>query len=254
MRACHPQPCVAVTAIAVLLGVAVGRGTVALVLIGCAVLAGQLCIGWCNDYVDAARDAGRADKPLAAGSVTPRTVLVAAIVAGVACVPLSLAVGVLPGVLHLVAVGSGLAYDVWLKATVASVLPYLVSFGLLPLFVVLPAPWWLPLAGALLGAGAHFANVLPDLSSDLASGVVGLPHRFGATGSRWAAGLLLFAAAVVLVVGPSGALVPRLVLAGVSLVVLISGLVAGGRWAFRAVLVVALLDVVQLVLAGASLR
>jgi 4-hydroxybenzoate polyprenyltransferase len=265
VRACHPDACVAVALVAVLLGVAAGRGTGGLVLVGTAVFTGQLCIGWYNDYLDAARDAeaGRTDKPVAAGAVRPGIVLIAAVLAGVACVPLSLSVGLLPGVLHLVAVVSALAYDVWLKATAVSVLPYLLSFGLLPLFVVLGlpgahAPWWLPLAGALLGAGAHFANVLPDLAEDRASGVLGLPHRLGATGSRWAAVVLLLGASGVLALGPSGHALPRALLAVASVLVLAAGLVIGrrpgSRLAFRAVLVVALLDVCQLVLAGASLR
>jgi hypothetical protein len=66
--------------------------------------------------------------------------------------------------------------------------------------------------------------------------------------------LLLVAAAVVLVVGPSGNVVPRLVLAGISVVTLAAGLAMGrrpgSRAAFNAVLVVALLDVGQLLLAG----
>jgi 4-hydroxybenzoate polyprenyltransferase len=263
MRACHPDACVAVTAVAVLLAVAVGRGAVGTVLVGAAVLAGQLCVGWTNDYLDANRDltAGRSDKPVASGSVGRTTVGAATLVAGVACVPLSLAVGWLPGGLHLVAVAVALGYDFGLKATVASVVPYVVSFGLLPLFAVLgPAPhppWWLPVAGALLGGGAHFANVLPDLTDDAAAGVLGLPHRIGPTGSRWAAVLLLLAASVVLVLGPTGHLPVRLALACAALVVLGAGLLAGrrpgSRAVFRAVLVVALLAVGQLVVAGASL-
>lgn len=259
-RACHPDACVAVTAVAVLLGVAAGRGS--LPLIGAAVLTGQLAIGWCNDYLDAPRDAGRTDKPIPSGAVGRRTVGAAALGSAVACVPLSLAVGWLPGVLHLVAVASGLAYDVRLKATVASVLPYLVSFGLLPLFVVLGAdphpPWWLPVAGALLGAGAHFANVLPDLEQDAATGIVGLPHRLGADRARWAAVLCLLAATVVLAIAPTGHPLVRLALAAASLVVLAVGLLAarrpGSRAAFRAVLLVALLAVGQLIAASASLR
>jgi 4-hydroxybenzoate polyprenyltransferase len=250
VRACHPEACAAVTAVAVLLGVAVGRSAGGLVLVGAAVLTGQLCIGWLNDFLDAERDAaaGRVDKPVAAGDAGRRLVGIAAAVAGVACVPLSLAVGPLPGALHLIAVGSALAYDIGVKATVASVVPYLVSFGLLPVFVVLghaSVAWWLPTAGALLGAGAHFANVLPDLADDAATGVRGLPHRIGATGSRAVTVAVLLAAAVVLAVGPSGQLTVRLALTGVSVLVL----AVGRRSLFRAVMVVALLDVVQLVVA-----
>lgn len=263
-RACHPEACVAVATVAVLLGVAVGRDVGTIVLVGVAVLTGQLAIGWYNDYLDAARDiaAGRTDKPVASGAVGRRTVGVSAAVAAVACVPLSLAVGWLPGSLHLVAVAAGLVYDAWLKATVASALPYAVAFGLLPLFVTLGPdprpPWWLPVAGALLGIGAHFANVLPDLAADAVTGVRGLPHVLGSTAGRWTAVVVLAAATVVLVVGPTGHLVARVVLAAVAIVVLVVGLAVGrrpgSRAAFRAVLVVALLAVCQLVVAGASLR
>jgi 4-hydroxybenzoate polyprenyltransferase len=251
VRACHPEACAAVTVVAVLLGVAVGRAAGTLALIGAAVLTGQLCVGWLNDVLDAARDSAtaRRDKPIAAGHVTRRTVAVAAVCAGVACVPLSLTVGPLPGALHLVAVGSALGYDAGLKATALSVLPYLVSFGLLPVFVVLGwtvVPWWLPLAGALLGAAAHFANVLPDLADDAATGVHGLPHRIGATGGRITTVALVLAASVVLAVGPSGLSAVRLGLTGLAVAVLL----AGHRRLFHAVLVVALLDVVQLVVAA----
>jgi len=260
VRACHPDACAAVTAVAILLGIATGGSVRQVVLVGAAVLAGQLSVGWLNDYLDADRDvvAGRTSKPIVAGRVSRRAIGLATIVAGVCCVPLSLSVGLVAGAVHLVAVGSALAYDVWLKSTVVSVLPYFLSFGLLPVFVVLaeshrPA-WWLPTAGALLGAGAHFANVLPDLAEDVAAGIRGLPHRIGATASRWWAVLLLVGAAAVLVVGPVGHLVPRLVLAGVSVVTLAVGLVLGrrpgSRAAFIAVLVVALLDVAQLLVAA----
>jgi len=154
LRACHFEACVAVTVIAVLLGIAVGGLSPARLLLGGAVLAGQLSIGWLNDVLDAGRDtiAGRTDKPIVAGLVGRGTVGVAAVVAAVCCVPLSLLLGLVPGVVHLVAVVSAWAYDVWLKSTVVSVAPFLLSFGLLPVFVVLSVPgvpvaWWLPVAG-----------------------------------------------------------------------------------------------------------
>jgi protoheme IX farnesyltransferase len=260
VRACHPDACLAVAAVAVLLGIGTGGSAVRVALVGAAVFVGQLCIGWLNDYLDAPRDvvSGRTSKPIVAGRASRRAVGVAAVVAGVCCVPLSLSVGLVAGAVHLVAVVSAVAYDVWLKSTLMSVLPYLLSFGLLPVFVVLAEShrvvWWLPAAGALLGAGAHFANVLPDLAGDVATGVHGLPHRLGASASRWCAVVLLVAAAAVLVVGPVGHLVPRLVLAGVSVVTLAVGLVQGrrpgSRAAFNAVLVMALLDVAQLLVAA----
>jgi hypothetical protein len=70
--------------------------------------------------------------------------------------------------------------------------------------------------------------------------------------------VLLLGASGVLALGPSGHALPRALLAAASVLVLAAGLVIGrkpgSRVAFQAVLVVALLDVGQLVLAGASLR
>lgn len=268
LRSCHPEPTAAVTAMATALAVTTGRDALGVLLVAAAVLTGQLAIGWLNDHLDAERDraVGRTDKPVAAGAVSARTVGVAAGVAALLCVPLSLASGLLAGALHLVVVASGLAYDLGLKATRASVLPYAVAFGLLPVFVVLGAgaavPWWLPLAGALLGSGAHFANALPDLDDDRATGVLGLPHRLGSTGSRVAAAALLLAASVVLVVGVlgSGAAVPvplvvaaPVVAAGVLGAGFALGRRSGSRAPFRAVMLVALVDVALLVAAGPAL-
>ena len=104
--------------------------------------------------------------------------------------PLSLLSGWRAAAVHLVAVLLAWGYDLGLKSTVWSVVPYTVSFGLLPAFVTLGLPgapwppWWATAAGALLGAGAHFANVLPDLDDDLATGVLGLPAPAPARPSR----------------------------------------------------------------------
>lgn len=245
------------------LAVTAGHSVAGVALVTGAVLTGQLSIGWLNDVLDAPRDVavGRADKPLAAGEVTARTVWVATGVAAAACVLASVAAGgLLGGAVHLVAVAAGLAYDLGMKSTRASVLPYLVCFALLPVFVVLalpgaPAPpWWLPVAGALLGAGAHFANVLPDLDDDAATGVRGLPHVLGARASRSAAAGLLLASTVVLALG---APVPVWLAAGVpvlGLALLVAGFRLGARPGsrapFRAVLLVAVLAVTLLLAAG----
>ena len=266
VRACHPEPTAAVTAVSVALAAAVGRGVAGTVAVAGAVLAGQLSIGWMNDYLDRDRDVrvDRADKPVVAGTVAPATLHTATAVAAVAVVPLSLLSGWFAGSLHLIAVGSAWSYNLWLKATALSVLPYAVSFGLLPAFVTAGLPGhpvygWLVAAGALLGAGAHFANVLPDIDDDLATDVRGLPHRLGATGSRIAAGALLALASLVLAVGPPGppgalgvGAVAVAVAAAVGAGVL--GRRPGSRAAFLGVLVVAALDVALLLASGRAVR
>ena len=124
---------IAVTAIATALAVSVGRG-VGVVAVTTAVAAGQLAVGWSNDYIDRDRDllSHRADKPIVVGQVRAATVRRAAIVALVACVPLSLLSGWRAGLLHLAAVAAALTYNAWLKSTLASPVPYAVAFGILP--------------------------------------------------------------------------------------------------------------------------
>lgn len=221
---CHPGPTVAVTVLSGALGALAGVPAGRLVALVAAVLAGQLGIGWANDALDAERDRthGRAGKPVAAGGVSPATTWRAALGAAAACVPLSLATGVVPGLVHLVAVAGGWVYDLGAKRRPVSALPYAVSFGLLPVFVVLAAgpvgtvtttgagpTWWLPLAGALLGVGAHLLNGLPDIADDAAAGLRPLPVVLGPARTLGLGAALLVAAALVLALAPDG--VPALV-------------------------------------------
>ena len=264
VQACHPEPTAAVTALATALSVSAGRGADA-VLVGAAFLSGQLSVGWSNDWIDADRDrrSGRPDKPVTAGQVTPEALRTAAFLAAALCVPLSLAMGVLAGLVHLVAVAAAWAYNVRLKSTWLSWAPYALAFGLVPSIVTLGldgspwAPWWATAAGALLGVGAHLANVLPDLEDDEATGVRGLPHRLGRAGSSFVSAVLLLAATSLLAVGPGrpgavvgGALVVAAVVTGIGLGL---GRRAGSRAPFRAVLVVAAVDVALLLARGEAL-
>jgi heme o synthase len=266
VRACHPEPTAAVTAVSAALAAAVGRGVAGTVAVAAAVLAGQLSIGWMNDLLDRDRDVltARPDKPVAVGTLAPAVIRAAMVVAAAAVVPLSLLSGWLAGSLHLAAVASAWAYNLGVKATPLSVLPYAVSFGLLPAFVTAglpgrPVVGWLVAAGALLGAGAHFANVLPDIEDDLRTGVRGLPHRLGAGGSRLAAAALLLAASMVLALGPPGP--PGRLGAGAVAVAVacavgaaVVGRRPGSRAAFLGVLVVAAVDVALLLGSGAAVR
>jgi protoheme IX farnesyltransferase len=267
LRACHPEPTLAVTLVAVALAGASGRDFQGLLAVGLAILTGQLSVGWFNDYLDADRDrtAKRQDKPVATGVIARRSVRTATAVAAIICVPFSLMSGILAGVAHVVAVASAWTYNLGLKSTPLSVLPYAISFGLLPAFVIqgLPGhpapPLWLVGAGALLGCGAHFANVLPDLEADAATGVRGLPHRLGAKGSRLVAAALLLTASAVLAAGPPG---PPTVTAWAAMVAAFAILAAGyalsrrpnSRAFFRSVLVVAVIDVVLLIGSGIRVR
>jgi 4-hydroxybenzoate polyprenyltransferase len=186
-RSTHPGPTVAVTAITVLLGFGVGLGPASLVLLGLSMLANQVSVGLSNDWIDAERDraVGRSDKPVALGEVSVATVRAVAWASAILSVALMLPLGIPATIAQAGFIASAWSYNAGLKATALSVVPYLVSFGLLPAIVTLslptpaPAVWWAAAAGALLGVAAHFTNVLPDLEDDRKTGVRGLPHRLG---------------------------------------------------------------------------
>jgi 4-hydroxybenzoate polyprenyltransferase len=186
-RSTHPGPTVAVTAITVLLGFGVGLGPASLVLLGLSMLANQVSVGLSNDWIDAERDraVGRSDKPVALGEVSVATVRAVAWASAILSVALMLPLGIPATIAQAGFIASAWSYNAGLKATAVSVVPYLVSFGLLPAIVTLslptpaPAVWWAAAAGALLGVAAHFTNVLPDLEDDRKTGVRGLPHRLG---------------------------------------------------------------------------
>jgi 4-hydroxybenzoate polyprenyltransferase len=254
MRAAHLGPTVAVTLLVTVL--AVGRDLSAgdAVLVTAAVFTGQLTIGWVNDLVDRRRDVavGRRDKPLANGELAPAVVESALLVAALATVALSFAVGWRSGLAHLLlVVGSGQAYNLGLKATTWSWAPYAVAFGSLPAVVTLASadpgwpPWWLMVAGSTLGVAAHLLNVLPDLADDAATGVRGLPHRLGEARSRVLATVLLVTASAAALVGRDGG--PTWwtgAVAGLVLVLAVASLRGRGKTPFRAAVAIALLDVV----------
>lgn len=209
---CHPGPVVAVTAFAAALAVVAGDGAGTSVLLTLAVFAGQLSIGWSNDRLDAHRDraVGRTDKPLAAGALSPRVADTAIVAALAALVGLSFALGWPAALLNLATVASGWAYNLGLKATWFSAVPYAFSFGALPGVATLAAPGhpgpavWAVATGALLGIAANLTNALPDLAQDRATGMLGLPHRIGARPALAMSAGLLVAATAVVVVGPPG--------------------------------------------------
>ena len=253
--AAHAGPALAVTVLAGLLAVAQDLPAGRAALVVAAVLAGQLSVGWSNDLIDLGRDrtARRSDKPVATGEVPVSLVRACCAVAVVCCVALSLACGITAGLVHLTCVAAAWAYNLGLKSTVWSWLPYAVAFGLLTVFVALAGaaapPWWWPVGAALLGVGAHLLNVLPDLDDDAATGVRGLPHRLGPRRIAPVAATVLVAATVVVLVGAAP---PTLVVVLSAAVVLVLALVvvAGrGRRPFVAAIGIALVDAALLVVA-----
>jgi len=166
--------------------------------IALAIFFGQLVVGWTNDLVDFPRDkaALRLKKPLVAGTISETTLRVAIFLAlGTALVTsLSSPLGVKGSAIHFLGLLSATAYNLKLKATVLSALPYMVSFGALPWAIYVAAgsrpPLWLVLAFILFTCAFHFLNVLKDLDADRNQNVLGLPQVLGRKRSICVAAIL----------------------------------------------------------------
>lgn len=266
-RSTHPGPSVVVTTVAVVLGLATGLEPWRIVVLGLAILAGQLSVGISNDAIDAPRDIANArrDKPIARGDVSVRVAWAAASVCLVVSLALSLVLGWRMALAHLVALASAWAYNAGLKKTALSVVPFVVSFGLLPSLVTLSAQppalaaGWAWVAGAALGVAIHLTNVLPDLEDDARTGVRGLPHRLGGRISAVLAASALAIGAVAVLIGPDAASSPLAITVFAAVVLIaVTGLVLAlarppGRWVFRLVMLAALLLCVQLAATGQAL-
>jgi 4-hydroxybenzoate polyprenyltransferase len=254
VRLIHPAPALAVTLLsgalgAILLAQASLPPDSRLWLLVLAVAGSQVFTGATNDLVDAERDmaAGRSEKPLPAGDVTPGLALWIASVGLGTQLAASLWLGPLPLLLGLAATFSAATYNLALSRTPLSPIPYLVSFGILPLWVAASVDVELgrvlaavPLAAAF-AAAAHLANTLRDFDADSANGSRSLAQVIG----RRNAHLLAVGCAAAVGLGVGAALILGGRMNGASLALGAFGLAAlglgarGERWLWYALLVAA---------------
>ena len=236
----------AVTAVSGALALSVGRGMGGSAVTTAAVLAGQLFVGWNNDYLDRESDAraGRRDKPVATGEIRPGLVRNASWAALLAAIGLSLLSGGAAAFAHFAALAMASLYNLGLKRTPVSIVPYAVAFALLPAFITLgppvshPPPAWMTSAGALIGSGAHFTQVLPDIAADRLQGSRGLPQLAGGRLSPLLAAALLAVAVLVVAFGPSRTPAPPALAASAVALAAVAGSLAAAftarpRLAFR---------------------
>ncbi|PKN80235.1 MAG: hypothetical protein CVU47_09405 [Chloroflexi bacterium HGW-Chloroflexi-9] len=210
-RAVHPFPSIVVALLTVALIPLADRDAPLRLypLLGGAMLLFQFTIGLVNDLVDLEEDRRTKPwKPLARGAITVRHVQWLAVGCGVLGLTLTAALPLAAVVIAICGLSTGLAYDLWLKETPLSWLPYSLALPLLPIWVYVatgewrPLLWWAFPLGAALGLALHLSNEAPDVGR---AGVKGLPGRLGPAWSRRLA-LTMFigvALTVVLVVLPS---------------------------------------------------
>jgi 4-hydroxybenzoate polyprenyltransferase len=211
LRLFHPFPSAlnaVAAAVFALIATAGEVSIVDLVLLTLAMLLAQAAIGASNDHCDRDLDAlTKPYKPIAQGLVRPQTALALAglfaLAAGAICATFGLA-SVAAGAVGLAA---GIGYNVRLKRTLFSPLPFMIALPALPFWVWLslgefdPRLWWLVIFAPMAALAVHLSNTLPDLESDRAAGVRGLAHALGVERSllvAWGSfGLALIAAPLV---------------------------------------------------------
>ncbi len=194
----------AAVAFALLFRVPVGDARFPLIFV--TVLMTQLSISALNDWADRAADAqAQRFRPVAMGQIGAPLALALAIVFALGALPGTLAYG-MAGILVLLGLAAGWAYDLWLKPTPLSFLPFAIAFPLLPTWVglvagrPLPSLAWLFIAGVPLATAIHLADSLPDVELDREAGLRTLAVQLGfRRAARVTVGCLLFGSLVLAV-------------------------------------------------------
>jgi 4-hydroxybenzoate polyprenyltransferase len=194
----------------------------------------QFSISALNEWAD--RDLDRRSgrrRPIPLGLLSPGLALSVAVVGAVGALAFSALSHLGPVALLLVGVGiaCGWAYDLWLKPTPLSFLPFAIAFPLMPFWIGVlsgrPASSLgiLFLGGSPLASAIHLADAMPDRDRDRAAGLGTLAVALGRPGAEMAAvGLLLIGTMVSIVLLVRHGSPP---IAGLSLIAAASYLVVG---------------------------
>ena len=206
LRAAHFGPTVIVTTITFLLALS-QYSLINSLRVAIAIFAGQLVVGWSNDFIDAPLDiaAQRSKKPIVSKEINPEQLKKSIFGALFVALILSLfsPLGLTGTLIHFLGILSATFYNLKLKSTILSPFPYIVSFGALPWAIYLPAgnqpPLWLFIDFMLIAVAFHFFNVLKDFQWDINQGVLGLPQRLGRNVSLFISISLVVSAVLVLI-------------------------------------------------------
>ena len=206
LRAAHFGPTVIVTTITFLLALS-QYSLINSLRVAIAIFAGQLVVGWSNDFIDAPLDiaAQRSKKPIVSKEINPEQLKNSIFGALFVALILSLfsPLGLTGTLIHFLGILSATFYNLKLKSTILSPFPYIVSFGALPWAIYLPAgnqpPLWLFIDFMLIAVAFHFFNVLKDFQWDINQGVLGLPQRLGRNASLVISISLVISAILVLI-------------------------------------------------------
>ncbi|MGE5594654.1 MAG: UbiA family prenyltransferase [Hyphomicrobiales bacterium] len=188
VRLVHPFPSLLVTALTLALVPLADRGAPGSLYaeLGLGMLCYQFAIGVTNDIADAELDAATKPwKAIPAGAISSRAAtMLAALLAGAGLV-VTLPLDFGPWLIGLAGLSLGLLYDVALKRSSLSFVPWALAFPLIPVWVFSAAGAWEPLLwwtfplGFVLGIAVQLANQSPDAREDREGGVRGVAQRLG---------------------------------------------------------------------------
>jgi 4-hydroxybenzoate polyprenyltransferase len=155
------------------------------------VFTGQLVVGWSNDLYDYEDDLrhNRLNKPLVAKTISKETLQrwLRFMVPFSFIANLLGPLGIKGGLVYMLGIACGVAYNFYFKFSLLSPIPYAIAFAALPSCIAISKditpPLWMWLGGALLGMAAHFINVIKDMKEDRLSEIRGLPQILGTTKS-----------------------------------------------------------------------
>jgi 4-hydroxybenzoate polyprenyltransferase len=103
--------------------------------------------------------------------------------------------GIQGGLVYMLGVACGVAYNFYFKFSFLSPLPFAIAFAALPSCIAISKditpPTWMWAGGALFGMAAHFINVIKDMKADQISEIKGLPQLLGTRKSIVSAALLI---------------------------------------------------------------
>lgn len=234
VRLTHPWAVMVVMAATAVFGVLASHGeppVARFMLLLAGMLGGQVAIGASNEWRDREADAlDKPQRPIPSGAVSPHGALITMVAGLVMMLAAGAGLGFWGLSLLVIGTGAGLVYNLWLKRTPWSWLPYLVALPLLPTWVWLVmdefqlALLWLYPLGAAFVVAIHLAQTLGDINADTDRGEHGIAVVLGRHWAETVLWLAAFGSTLGVVTGGwllGGTIAPLATAAGIVTVVLL---------------------------------
>ena len=159
VRLAHPLPTLLNALVAAALTTTAGGSASQAALAALTMLGVHTSIGAMNDLLDQAGDAGRAEKPLVGGSVTPREARAMVVIAATVGFAAASALSSISVTIAAAGATLGYLYNAGIKRTPISFLPFALGVALIPAFAWSAAGVPLPAAIATLCLSHSLAEV-----------------------------------------------------------------------------------------------